>query len=1329
MQELNPYEALTQKREGSFSEESIEKASQLRQDDEARQSELAQPKPTTGSTEPAPSSEPAPNVEQEQEQRETEAVDGVEKYIDTLKSAGEATADIADNVNQFVMSSPAGTVDFAIDALNTFTPLELPKLPKFENRMAQAFRDLASFVIPTTAITMATGGAGAAAQAKVGFALGRDALFKMFAGTGISIGSGAFVDYTNALSKEGDNASAALRKNLPELFWWIPDNIATLDSDSPDIKRDKSVKEGAILGLFTDLLLGAATIVRGIKSLRSAGSKFIPENETAEAFWKDPAKFADKTKTELPTPSLDVRTLSKAETGDEMLALLEASSKTANDSAQARFDALDELGTYNSSKDPTLDEPMLGVNNEMFDATEQGIRSVDPEGVHGAAVDAARIKDNNGTVYGRMGSIVSEAALKHGLDADSITKRDFINLIKKTLRDGGKYSYKGLVKVTSQQIQEAGEELAAVLFDPRIDVQSMKAILEDYKNVTEGVQNLDQAGYQGVLKAMKSYVDEYFNLDTLKAQAYVTHSLAGQVSDMAEGMRLMDGTDAVERAQEQIIDRITYLMAEKGLASYLAGSTLANMNLWKRIKNMSKKAAGNTVDEITNTTEIALSKSVKRAQQYRDTLNNLRLRNPEFLKPLMQVNELTDGNVDSMYKLNHYVMNKLGTFGKSIIDLNPEIQSDLINGAYGNLYNSILSAIRTPIKAATGNAVMLMEKPIATFIGALSARDLQTLRRGWYQYSALFDSFQKGLGHLGMVFRKASYDPNSVPYIVREDIFERKRDSMEVLRGYADAAALNGEMGPQILLDKAMYLDDLSNHPVLRWGVNAMTALDGFSKAVIANAEARGLAYDDLIKSGEPLNSKTFKEASDQYYRSMFDGDGFIADKAVDYMTREVALSLDSPLSKSLSGLINHIPALKPFLMFPRTSANILSQAWNRSLLSAFMGDYNRIIGLRGKIHSTDEIEEILKSRNIPYDEHALVRFKGLQAEIRGRVAIGAIAVTAAGGMMINDRLRGDGHYDKERNNVRKELGWKPRTYKGWDGNWYSYADLGPVADWLAITADIMDNFDLMSSHAFEDFQRKAGFILGAVLVNRSPLQGLEPMMDVLAGNPSSGKRWAASTVSGVLPLSGMRNELGRLLYPELTVLDEELGDYLRNRNRLANLVDPEGRLPTQHDWIDGTPINRPENFLERVVNTYMPVSISKGISKERQFLIDLEYDARPTFAKSKGGVTLTAKQRAEIMSIMGRDGMFLRKLKEIKKEADRIDMIGRIKQARRQFRSNEDVIIEKFGNIYGRLDLALREAKEAAEMQLSDIDSIRAEEAEIDLNNRNNQYGILTNK
>ena len=62
---------------------------------------------------------------------------------------------------------------------------------------------------------------------------------------------------------------------------------------------------------------------------------------------------------------------------------------------------------------------------------------------------------------------------------------------------------------------------------------------------------------------------------------------------------------------------------------------------------------------------------------------------------------------------------------------------------------------------------------------------------------------------------------------------------------------------------------------------------------------------------------------------------------------------------------------------------------------------------------------------------------------------------------LFTDRLRGDGHFDKETQKVRTANGWKPRTIMGLDGKWYSYTEMGAVGDWLAVTANIMDNFDI----------------------------------------------------------------------------------------------------------------------------------------------------------------------------------------------------------------------------------------------------------------------------
>ena len=78
-------------------------------------------------------------------------------------------------------------------------------------------------------------------------------------------------------------------------------------------------------------------------------------------------------------------------------------------------------------------------------------------------------------------------------------------------------------------------------------------------------------------------MDEYANMDYIRAQAWIGQSMSGQVSDMAQGVRLLAETRAVERAQEQILDRVEFLLAQKGITSYQRGRSLNMLNLWNRM--------------------------------------------------------------------------------------------------------------------------------------------------------------------------------------------------------------------------------------------------------------------------------------------------------------------------------------------------------------------------------------------------------------------------------------------------------------------------------------------------------------------------------------------------------------------------------------------------------------------------------------------------------------------------------------------------------------------------------------------------------------------------
>ena len=1248
----------------------------------------SQPTPQGQSSTEAP---PQPEQPPERVEQKKEVSDN---FIDQAAEALAPVGSVLQAGYDLTQAPSAGTVDFVVDAINMVPGIEIPKRPKYHNEYAQMSRELASFIVPTLLLTKTGLGAGLAADRAIKLKAGQSALMKFIGTAGVEAGSGVIVDYVNANSKEGDNVQGTLKKMFPETFSWISNDWATLDSDSPEVKRAKSINEGVGLGMFTAFLEAGGQLLRGIKGTTKE-TNFIPESDSAESF------FA-----RLSRP--------KAETPEEAF----------SDAVKSQEEALDEIGAYMLSKSTDLEKPMLGVH-DSFDMAESGARSLDNMGVIGASVDAVRTQKNVDSFYGRLGSIVSEAALKYGLEASELPKRTIVKTIVDTIRKAGKYSAELASgrRVSFAEIDRAGTNLADILADPRMDTGTMKAVLDEYKDeyakLTGKARSLSDVGYNATMKTIKRYLDDYVGMDQQKASAYLATSLAGQASDIAEGARYMEGTEAVARAQEMIIDRLEYLFVEKGLAAYNKGASLNFLNTWNRFKD-NPIEVNSAAEEAMQQTEEALGKIIDKAKNSANSLRSIAKERPEYLTPLMMAWEFSDGNIDTLSKLNNFVEQSLPAIGKAFFDGKPQIPNQLVQGAWSTIYNSILTSISTPAKAFFGNTVLMLAKPFSVIGGAAMTGDVKTLKRGWYQYSGVLESMQKGFQHMSQVYSRAARNPMDVSYIMREDIAVRNEGTMDVLHSYARAAEQRGENGPLVLYHMAEALNDLGNDPVLRFGANAMTALDGFARAVIANGQARAKAYDRFVSGGVAMNPKAVKEAQEDIYNSMFDKNGMITDKAVDYASREIALNLDNDGVRALSNFIAQYPAVKPFLMFPRTSANMIAMANKFAPISVFMDDVNKLANPLAK-YTSEEMAEILTSKGIPVDEFAYQNFQALKAEVRGRKAIGTLTVTGAVGLFLNDRLRGNGHFDKERQRVRGELEWKPRTYKGWDGKWYSYDGLGPISDWLALTADVMDNFDSVTENDVETMLNKMGFILSANLTNKSMLAGLEPMNDVLSGNPAALNRWAASFASSFVPLSGARNELGRIIAPQLRELDMEFTQLIRNRNKWTDLMDPKGALPFKYDWIDGKQVGYAENFFTRVWNATMPMKVHDGVSEERQFLMDIEYDSRPLFNKNTKGVEYTATERSELFSKMGELGTLKKEINRIMNSREAKDWKKTLLDERKRFGSADPT---QWKNLYNQLDRAIRAAKREAEVQLSNIEEIETRQWQMGVNQIDQRKG-----
>jgi len=1204
-------------------------------------------------------SESAPQSQPQQQATSTEEAPEEEKG-NALKTTTEAA-----------LAIPTGTLDWGISLYNKVMPgeiIDLPNIPEFENEVTQSIREISSVVVPTIFITKGLGAAGAAAHTRVGWKLGADPFVKWLGRTGVAGLGGVTADAIAPVQEKDHNALGMLKQTWPQTYGWVSDDWATLDDDEPDLKRKKNMLEGLGIGFAADVLVGAGKLAKSLKGVDKA-TQWIPENEKAAYVLKNMQE------PDLATDPLENVVLQ---------------------SAKRRYDQLSEIGEVKLGRVGEPTEPILGVH-DVYDYGESGVRTGDPTGIYGASVDQAKIFKNIDTINGRVGSVMTPGAMDYVVNGSDAGHK-LITKAADLLKDS-KYGYKASngKYLSHAEILDAGKTIAADLY--KLDVTEMDTFLKAMsgEDISTGARVLNDEGYAGVMQAIKKYSDDYINMDIARAQAYVSTSLAGQVSDMAEGARLYaDKVGTIQRAQDQVLDRLQYLTQIKGTTSYARGRALNMLNLWNRAtkKSISSADALAAIKNEENSTLKALARIQQESKTTMDTLRAVKAERPELLGPLMLAYEVTDGKVSTISQLNDYIKNTTGVFKKVLIDTRPDMPSAWTQGMWANIYNSVLSSVGTPLKAGASNLALMIERPIATFGGAMIHGDKATLRRASYMYNVgMVDTLQKAFGHMKQVYSRAARDPNSVGYIMRDDIARKNEDTINVLRSFADAKEVTGDYGPSVLINQIEAMNDLAEHSFLRFSANAMTAFDGFTRSFIGNIEARANAFDTLVGAGEAITPSKLKQISDGVYDQMFDDKGFINNKAVEYASREIAMNLDNKAVNSLSDLIKRAPVLKPFLMFPKTSMNMLAFSGSHNPLGLFVKDMNAFKHpFEVALTSGTKVEELLTARGIPFDQNAKAAYETIRAELKGRKAIGTLTVLGAVGLFTGDNLHGNGIYDKTRQKTRREAGWKPRTVRGLDGKWYSYENMGPLSDWLALTADIMDNFDTLDAPTIETHLNKMGYILSANLTNKSFTAGLEPLNDVLAGNPAALSRWGSSFGSGLVPLSGMRNELGRLLEPQLKEVEQDFNQLLANRNIFAKTG-----LPDLYDWIDGGKVGEPTNLFTRAWNTYSPwFKVSDRIGPEKQFLIDIEYDGRPQLRTDGRGVEYTPQERSEITNWMGKSGWFKKEVQKIMKSIDGKEFRNKYKKA------GVPIDRELLLRIHQRIDYALRRAKGFAGNQVT---------------------------
>ena len=192
--------------------------------------------PTGGQPEQAPQPEAATAPQApEEDPTEFKNPDGSINY----EAIDRAAAGLDKQDLETLLAIPTSLVDFGVETINMIPGVNIPKPTKFENETAQAVRQISSVIAPTILLGAGGKAAGTAANTRVGWSVGQNKFVQFMGDRGVEALAGLTVGLVSSEYEE-DNATGTLKKTFPKTFDFIPDSMATLDSDTPDMKRQRT---------------------------------------------------------------------------------------------------------------------------------------------------------------------------------------------------------------------------------------------------------------------------------------------------------------------------------------------------------------------------------------------------------------------------------------------------------------------------------------------------------------------------------------------------------------------------------------------------------------------------------------------------------------------------------------------------------------------------------------------------------------------------------------------------------------------------------------------------------------------------------------------------------------------------------------------------------------------------------------------------------------------------------------------------------------------------------------------------------------------------------
>ena len=1170
-----------------------------------------------------------PNMEQEAQAAPQEVTPE-----DTFSDIGDVARGVAETALQPVL----GVGDFASDVVGLVPWLK----PIDEWWDANSYRsthpghkmirDASSIIVPSLAgASWVVGGAKAAVAARA-ITLPRFAhtLGTVAAYTGVDTG----VAMISSHSKSDDNLAGTLNNWLG---WSIP--WATRPGDDPDTKWKLNVMEAAGFAGGVELIGAAFTF--GKKA------KLFPRDAAADELIK--AKKARLTDGEGNLYS------------DPLTAAVEPR-RAAREAAQT-----DEM-IEAIKRDPSGSEYNAFVNDIGDDSAGKAVQNLEADPLE-AKLNQAQIQGNVGTTHGRSAPVADESFAKRFEQAlngnerakhlDELFERispNFDALVTNGPRQ---------VKISAEAMNRSVDNLTQAIYGQDVSFKEFQHIVDDLKTrVFSEFSVLGEEPWAAASTAFRQAYDTLFDPNQMRASAMLTQQAADNVSDAAAAAKLIGDSADTSRQFEMMFEKLNLLDNEVKANKFI----MSKADEYKKLKNSGTvEGTVSWLNKQAKTFDTYLTRLRANNANLNRELISVGKENPQYFDALKEAFFASDGSVDELHKLHVWAEKHIGVIKKGIIDADPEIPSMVIKGLHGVRINSLLSGL-APVRAAIGNSMMTAFKPVSVFAGAFMSGDQAILKRAQYTYGGISENFKRGLKVMGKEWKLGSSFPEEAMMRGRADMRLSKMESLDAMDAMAEGWRRDGEKGKVALWNMAKGLTWWNKQHFVRYGTNALYAIDGFTNSFMASGMARARAYDELFTATKgSFKDDDFIKLQRQLYDNAFDSTGLLTDEAARHSSREIALNLDNNTVKKLEEFMDRVPAAKALFLFPRTGANALELGWSFNPLSNLgpaMTRARRTLGARTRQQKLAALAE----HGIDATQDADLAFQSLKSEYIGRQIMGSTVVMGAGLWALEGNLTGNGPQDAAERSRMMSMGWHPNSLRDpISGQWKSYRGFAPFDSLLGMVGDVVYQANRVDQAPTEDWFRKLSFSISMNLTNDTFIGGFEPLVGLLSGDPSAWTRFWSGQVDQLTPYKGMRTILSNAITPQLKDVNNDFFAYQKNAHKYlypaGELNDP---LRDLLDIYTGKPIRYHEP-MTAAANAVLPMFKTNGdFEPWRQWLLSTGWDGLQKIRKNKftgeplhdqdryfinNWIAKNANLKGSILKLMTEsDGFWNKKLKEYKK-------------------------------------------------------------------------------